>query len=45
MRSSDVDIVSAIARAEMQRKDILDVTLHVPLVAEVGTGASWGEAK
>jgi DNA polymerase-1 len=43
--ASDVDLVKAIAREQMQRQDILDVTLAVPLVAEVGTGRSWGEAK
>ena len=43
--ASDVDVVTAIAREEMQRRDVLDVMLRVPLVAEVGTGASWGEAK
>ncbi len=41
----DVAVVADIARSEMQRLDIGDVLLKVPLVAEIGVGKSWGEAK
>jgi DNA polymerase-1 len=43
--SEDADAVASICRTEMERRDIGDVTLKVPLVAEVGIGASWGDAK
>lgn len=43
--SDDADAVASICRAEMERRDIGDVALKVPLVAEVGIGHSWGEAK
>jgi hypothetical protein len=29
----------------MERRDFGDVVLRVPLVAEVGIGRSWGDAK
>ncbi len=43
--TEDKDIVVAACREEMERTDFGDVTLRVPLVAEIGTGASWGDAK
>ena len=43
--SDDADTVARLCKAEMERRDIGDVTLRVPLVAEVGIGPSWGEAK
>ena len=41
----DADAVSAIAKTEMERCVIGDVKLRVPLVAAVGVGRSWGDAK
>jgi DNA polymerase-1 len=41
----DAGVVAAIAKAEMERSDIGAVMLRVPLVAEVGVGPSWGDAK
>jgi len=38
--SDDADTVARLCRAEMERRDIGDVTLKVPLVAEVGIGPS-----
>lgn len=43
--SEDAATVADLCRAEMQRRDFGDVVLKVPLVAEVGIGPSWGEAK
>jgi DNA polymerase-1 len=37
--------VARICREEMERRDFGKTTLRVPLVAEVGIGASWGDAK
>ncbi len=37
--------VASICREEMERRDFGKATLRVPLVAEVGIGASWGDAK
>ena len=37
--------MSAIAKTEMERCVIGDVKLRVPLVAAVGVGRSWGDAK
>ena len=43
--TEDADVVAAIAKQEMERGVIGDVQLRVPLVAEVGIGRSWGEAR
>lgn len=39
------DDVAAACKSEMERRDYGDVVLRVPLVAEVGIGRSWGDAK
>jgi len=39
------DDVAAACKTEMERRDFGDVVLRVPLVAEVGVGRSWGDAK
>lgn len=43
--TGDADLVAAICKREMERRDFGSVVLRVPLVAEVGIGASWGAAK
>jgi DNA polymerase I len=43
--TDDADTVARLCKAEMERRDIGEVMLKVPLVAEVGIGPSWGEAK
>ena len=39
------DDVAAACKSEMERRDFGAVVLRVPLVAEVGIGRSWGDAK
>ena len=41
----DADVVARIAKEEMEQKVVGAVELRVPLVAEVGVGRSWGDAK
>ena len=45
VEAADVDVVSAIAKEEMERRQIGKVLLEVPLIAELGVGSSWGDAK
>jgi DNA polymerase-1 len=41
----DADLVGRVAKEEMERSLVGNVQLRVPLVAEVGVGRSWGDAK
>ncbi|MDP2341980.1 MAG: DNA polymerase I [Deltaproteobacteria bacterium] len=43
--AEDADVVCKIAKEEMEQKVVGAVELRVPLVAEVGVGRSWGDAK
>ncbi len=43
--AEDADVVCRVAKEEMERSVVGGVQLRVPLVAEVGVGRSWGDAK